>query len=696
MLLVLLVALELNPIAPGLAPSDALIEKLDAALAAKGPGFHPHTRHLDKYGHPLFTNRLILESSPYLLQHANNPVSWYAWGDEPFARAAREHKPVLLSIGYSTCHWCHVMERESFEDPEVARVINQDFIAVKVDREERPDLDAIYLAAVEALTGDGGWPMTVALTPARKPFFGGTYFPRAPFLQMLAAVKSAYSERPEQVATLAKQLTDAIQKAGRPEQPKTLPGAMAIRWQVEHLARDYDAVNGGFGKAPKFPKPVELELLLRYHRRTGDPQALRMVVHTLESMAAGGIHDQLGGGFHRYSTDEQWLKPHFEKMLYDNAQLASLYLEAWQVTGRADFARVTRETLEYVLREMTDAGGGFWSASDADSPAPGGAEVEGYFFTWTLPDLEAVLGERATAAAAALGVSAPGELDGRSILRQVSELPGEDRQKLLLARSHREPPMVDHKLLPSSNGLMISALARAGFAFGEPRYLDAAARAATAVLANLNEKERFLDDLAALEQGLLELHEATRDQRWLSKALELQKTLDSHFRDGKGGYFLTSNGAKGLLVREKPAHDGVIPSGNSMAALNLLRLSELTGNAGWRKQAVRTMEAFAGQIPSMPAMLGALDWTLDRALEVVLVVPPGQSETELTQVVRRAWLPNAVHAIAEDGKGTGPLFEGRHARKDKAVAYVCRSNVCGLPTSDAPALAEQLAKADPF
>ncbi len=342
--LLLVAALEQNPAAPGLDPSPALVQKLAAALAAKGHAFRPHTRHLDGRGRPLFTNRLILETSPYLLQHANNPVSWYAWGDEPFARAAREHKLVLLSVGYSTCHWCHVMERESFEDLEVARYLNQNFIAIKVDREERPDVDGIYMAAVEALTGGGGWPMTAALTTERQPFFGGTYFPRDRFLDLLQQLRRVYEKDPGRVAAVAKDLTRAVQENAQPTRAGNLAGPDAIREAAERLARSYDAVHGGFGGAPKFPTPVTLELLLRYHRRTGDAQALKMVVHTLESMAAGGIYDQLGGGFHRYSTDEQWLKPHFEKMLYDNAQLAVVYLEAWQIMGRADFSRVVRET----------------------------------------------------------------------------------------------------------------------------------------------------------------------------------------------------------------------------------------------------------------------------------------------------------------------------------------------------------------
>ena len=697
-------AAEENPALPGLAASGALPGRLAAALAAKGPGFKPHSRHTGKKGRPLFTNRLIFETSPYLLQHANNPVSWYAWGDEPFARAAREHKPVLLSVGYSTCHWCHVMERESFEDLEVARYLNENFIAIKVDREERPDLDGIYMAAVEALTGGGGWPMTAALNPERQPFFGGTYFPRDRFLDLLQQLRHVYDKDPGRVATTAKDLTRAVQENAQPAAPGNLAGPEAIREAVERLARSYDAVHGGFGGAPKFPTPVNLELLLRYHRRTGDAQALKMVVHTLESMAAGGIYDQLGGGFHRYSTDAQWLKPHFEKMLYDNAQLAVVYLEAWQMTGRADFLRVVRETLDFVLREMTDPRGGFWSASDADSPGPNGEEIEGYSFTWTPREIETVLGgQRAAAALAAYGVTARGQLDGRSILRRVGEAPEDARKQLLAARGRRAQPAIDRKIIPAWNGLMISALARAGFALGEPSYTAAAVRSAEDVLAHLDEKERFLDDYAALAQGLTDLDEATHDPRWLTKAIALHGKLEARFHDAAGGgYFLTPEGKQGLLAREKPAYDGVMPAGNSLAALNLLRLSELTGDAQLRKRAEEVMAAFATRLPAMPAMLAALDWSLDLPLEVVLVLPHGNAGRDLLDLLRRAYLPNAVRAVASEGSDLEkqarlvPLFEGRSAHRGKATAYVCRKNVCDLPTSDASTFARQLAKVEPL
>jgi uncharacterized protein YyaL (SSP411 family) len=712
---------EENPPAPGLAPSPALVKKLAAALAAKGPDFRPNTHHFDLRRRPLFTNRLILETSPYLLQHANNPVSWYPWGDEAFERARREKKPVLLSIGYSTCHWCHVMERESFEDVEIARYMNENYVAIKVDREERPDVDDVYMAAVELLTGSGGWPMTTVLTPERQPFFGGTYFPRRQFLDVLQQLRRVYDQDPQRVVKVATQLTRAVQESAQPARPEKVPGPEAIRSAVERLAGSYDSAHGGFGGAPKFPTPVNLTLLGRYYRRTSDAQALKMLEHTLEEMAKGGIYDQLGGGFHRYSTDAQWLKPHFEKMLYDNAQLAIAYLEGWQLTGRADFAQVARETLDYVARDMTDPRGGFFSASDADSPGPGGEEIEGYYFTWTPGEIEGVLGtERSALAEATYGVTRRGDVEGRSILRRVKPVDGaaleSARKELLAARSKRAPPPIDSKIVTGWNGLMISAFARAGFAFGEARYTKQATRAAGFLLGSVKAGEQikrswkdgkaqedgFLDDYAALAQGLIDLYEATADSRWLTESIALQRALDARFRDASGGYFLTPEGKQGLLAREKAAYDGVIPTGNSIAALNLLRLSELTGNEDYRKRALEILGAFASRIQAMPALLGALDWSLDQPLEVVVVLPRDNAGEPLLQVLRRAYLPDAVRAIAAEGKDldaqarTVPLLESKRALKGRTTAYVCRKRVCDLPTPDPAVFARQLARIEPL
>ena len=634
---------------------------------------------------------------------------------------AAEKKPVLLSIGYSTCHWCHVMERESFEDLEIARYMNENYVAIKVDREERPDVDDVYMAAVELLTGGGGWPMTTVLTPDRQPFFGGTYFPRRQFLDVLQQLRRVYDKDPERVAKVATQLTRAVQESAQPARPDKVPGPEAIRSAVERLAGSYDAVHGGFGGAPKFPTPVNITLLGRYYRRTSDAQALKMFEHTLEEMAKGGIYDQLGGGFHRYSTDAQWLKPHFEKMLYDNAQLAIAYLEGWQLTGRADFAQVARETLDYVARDMTDPRGGFFSASDADSPGPGGEEIEGYYFTWTPGEIETVLGmERTALVEATYGVTRRGDLEGRSILRRVKPAEGavfeSARKELLAARSKRAPPPIDRKIVTGWNGLMISAFARAGFALGEPRYTQQAVRAAEFLLANVKRGERlarswkdgkaqedgFLDDYAALAQGLIDLYETTAETRWLTEAIALQHALDARFRDANGVYFLTPEGKQGLLAREKAAYDGVIPTGNSIAALNLFRLSELTGNEEFRKRALEILGAFASRIQAMPALLGALDWSLDQPLEVVVVRPRDDTGEPLLQVLRRAYLPDAVRAIAAEGKDldaqarTVPLLESKRALKGRTTAYVCRKRVCDLPTADPAVFARQLARAEPL
>jgi uncharacterized protein YyaL (SSP411 family) len=415
-----------DPDLPGVArPNDALVAHLRSALETKPAGYEPRTEHHEANGAPTYTNRLVLETSPYLLQHAHNPVNWHPWGDDAFERARRENKPVLLSIGYSTCHWCHVMERESFEDVEIATFMNQHFVSIKVDREERPDLDDVYMQAVQMMTGGGGWPMTLALTPDREPFFGGTYFPprdgvrgaRQGFLTILRDLAAAYARDPAHVADQARQLSARMRDLARSSPPAGMPGAQAIYLAASRLARAFDPEWGGFGRAPKFPQPSAHELLLRYFRRTNDAQALQITLLTLEKMAAGGIYDHVGGGFHRYATDRAWMVPHFEKMLYDNAQLAVLYLDAYQITHRDDFARVVRETLDYVAREMTSPKGAFFSATDADSEKPDGEHEEGWFFTWTAAEIDALVGaERARLVRAYYGVTEAGNFEGRNIL----------------------------------------------------------------------------------------------------------------------------------------------------------------------------------------------------------------------------------------------------------------------------------------
>ena len=727
---------------PGAAPYDAtLADRLRAALAAKGAGYLPRTHHLvaGKATAPKYTNRLILQSSPYLLQHAHNPVNWYAWGDEAFAEARRSGRPVFLSIGYSTCHWCHVMEGESFEDEEIARFMNEHYVCIKVDREERPDIDAIYMAAVQALTGSGGWPMSVWLTPAREPFFGGTYFPprdgargaRHGFLTVLGELVQTYQKDPERV----KKASEALSRAVREEmdaQATPAAGAGGISAQpiaatVEYFKRAFDDVHGGVRRAPKFPSNVPVRLLLRYHRRTGDTRALQMAVLTLEKMAGGGMYDQIGGGFHRYSTDERWLVPHFEKMLYDNALLAAAYAEAHQVTGRADFARVVRETLDYVLREMTAPGGGFFSATDADSEGE-----EGKFFVWTEKEIRALVGADAPRFMRYYGVTAGGnfaEIPGANILNTAHPDEAEwaalapARAALYAARAHRVPPLRDDKQLAAWNGLMISGLAVGARILGEPRYASAAARAADFLLVHLRDGDRlrrsytdgradgagFLDDYAFLAAGLFDLYEATFEARWLREALALADATQRRFGDAaRGGWFMTSGEHETLIAREKPAYDGAEPSGTSVALRNALRAFAFTGDERWREVAAQGFGGLHAVLEGKPVAITeallALDTFTDAAREIALVWPAGgeaaggAAAEPLRATLRRVFLPNAAIAGAADGAGVAALAEiapwmaGKLAQSGKATAYVCEHGHCELPATDPALFAQQLAK----
>jgi len=745
-----------NPSLPGMeSPGNELSELLAAAVRERGQDYKPRTRHTSADGSPLYTNRLILEASPYLVQHAHNPVNWFPWGEEAFDRARTEGKPVLLSVGYSTCHWCHVMERESFEDPEIAAFLNQHFIAIKVDREERPDVDAIYMRAVRILTGRGGWPMTVAMTPDRLPFFGGTYFPardgdrrgRKGFITILGELHERYQADPQGVLAEAETLSRRLQDRSARSGPSELADAQGIVRAVRALARSFDPQWGGFGRDKKFPRPSHLQLLLRYHRRTGDPVALTVVTKTLEKMAAGGIHDQLAGGFHRYSVDRRWFVPHFEKMLYDNAQLAVIYIEAWQATGREQFATVARGILDYVTREMTHPRGGFYSATDADSPVPGHGgspghphEEEGWFFTWTLDELRGLLGpESARLVAGWYGVTEKGNFEGRTILmtqrspqlvaRQLgvseaalSKALTEARPILMEARNKRPPPGLDDKILAAWNGLMISAFSRAGLALDEGRYTEAAVRAANFVLGDMRRDERlyrswhdgqlrhnaYLEDHAFLAQGLLDLHESTADLRWLEAAISLQAELHERYLDVEGGgFYHTSDDHEKLIARDKPATDGAQPAGNSVALQNLLRLAEITGEPGYQQEAERGLRAFSRQLrggsTGLTQMLCALDFLLDRPIEVVLIVPGTQSDAgPMLASLRGRFLPNRSLLVANEGKDLRdkqvhiPLFGSRSTRGEKVTAYVCREGVCKLPTNDPVEFSRQLEEVDPL
>ncbi len=735
---------------PGASRFDPdLAARLDSKWVARDPSYRPRTRHVRPDGSPKYTNRLFLESSPYLLQHAHNPVNWYAWSDEAFETARRLGRPVVLSVGYSTCHWCHVMEEESFDDEEIARYLNENYVIVKVDREERPDVDAIYMSAVQALTGRGGWPMTVWLTPDRKPFFGGTYFPardgdrgaRVGFLTLLRRLKAAYDGQGEKVADASARLTEAIRESLAPRPGAgNLPTASVLEAAAAFYRSRYDSTNGGLAGSPKFPSGLPVRFLLRYHRRAQDPEALRMATQTLEKMAGGGMYDHAGGGFHRYSTDARWLVPHFEKMLYDNALLVMAYLEGYQATGREAFARVARETLRYVERDMTSPEGAFYSATDADSLTPAGRREEGYFFTWTPDEIRTALGEeQARIVNAYYGVTPGANFEGRNILhvpqplqevarglglapdRLLSAIEG-SKDRLYAARAKRPSPLRDDKILAAWNGLMIGAHAQAALVLGDARYAERGARAARFVLARMRRDGRllrsyrdgearhsaYLDDYAFLIAGLLDLYEATGDPGWLREALSLDTTLEKRYEDKEhGGYFMTSDDHEALLAREKPAYDGAEPSGNSVQALNLLRLHELTTDDRYRLRAERALSAFGGRMAEAPAalseMLMASDYQLDTPKEIVIVARASRDDAApLLAKLRSAFVPNRVLIVAAEGEDLKaqsqlvPLLEGKLSRKGPATAYVCERRVCQLPTADPEVFARQIRKVEPL
>jgi hypothetical protein len=732
---------EVLPSAPPLPP--AIRKKIALELASRSSDYEPRTRNLHPDGSPEYSNRLLLEASPYLQQHAHNPVNWYPWGDEAFADAGRLGRPVLISIGYSTCHWCHVMEEESFDTVAAASYLNEHFISIKVDREARPDIDAVYMAAVHAMGKKGGWPLNVWLTPGREPFFGGTYFPprsigeRPGFLDVLRRINEFYTNDRAQVAALSKRITGTIQQqlAGQSARQSRIPDRSVFDLALATTARAADRQWGGTRGEPKFPSSVPLRFLLRHYRLTGEKDALTLATLTLEKMAAGGIYDHVGGGFHRYSTDARWLVPHFEKMLYDNALLAVVYLEAAQLTGRADFAAVSRSILDYVAREMTSSDGAFFSATDADSLSDSGEAEEGWFFTWTPAEIESALGaDLAKVVTAYYGVTPRGDYEERNILHawrsrekvaaelEISEsaLDGAlDRARELLyeARSRRAQPLRDTKVLVSWNGLMISAFARAGLVFGEERYVAAAARAAGFILDEMQadgvlrrvyqagraDGPAFLEDYAFLIAGLLDLYEVDAQPRWLRAASVLQSTLDTHYIDALGGgYFQTADDADALLAREKPSRDGAIPSGNSIAVLNLLRLEEFTGDHQYSDTVIPIFSAFSDLMDSQPTavseMLLALDFYLSKRVEIVFITPPDKNGLDaMLAPVRATFFPNRVLVAAAESEQLeshaelNPLLRDRIARNGQTTAYLCQNFVCGFPTADPATFAEQLA-----
>jgi uncharacterized protein YyaL (SSP411 family) len=664
------------------------------------------------------TNRLADETSPYLLQHAHNPVDWYPWGEAALARAKAEGRPIFLSIGYAACHWCHVMERESFEDETTAQLLNHEFVAIKVDREERPELDAIYMDAVQQMTGSGGWPLTVFLTPDGLPFYGGTYFPSEPrhglpsFRQVLAGVADAWRQRRGEVEAAGAQIAAAIARrvessgadGGRPA-----PGLLEAA--VSALEADFDAHHGGWGGAPKFPQPMTIEFLLREHVRTGDVRPLAMARRTLDAMAAGGIFDQLGGGFARYSTDARWLVPHFEKMLYDNAQLARVYVHAWQLTDAPTYRAVAQATVEFMRRDMSAPEGGFISSLDADT---GG--VEGASYTWTRAQIEAVLGADAADFARAYGVTDSGNWEGTNVLARAAGVDDEQfasaRARLLAARNQRPQPARDDKLLAAWNGLAIAALAEAARAFERADWAADAARAADLMLSRLRDADgrlmrswrdgrasgrAVLEDHSHLAAGLLALYETDFNERWFVAARDLVETVLAHFADPAGGFFDTADDHEALIARPKGVQDNALPSGNAMAASVLQRLAALTGEPRYGTAAERALALavpIAARYPTGFAQwLIAIEGALTPPLELAIVGDPAAPETRaLLAVARRGYRPDLVVAVSARADDSAiPLMAGRAAHDGRATAYVCRNFACRQPVTLPQELAAQLA-----
>jgi uncharacterized protein YyaL (SSP411 family) len=671
-------------------------------------------------------NHLQDETSPYLLQHVDNPVDWYPWGEEAMELAKAQDKPILLSIGYAACHWCHVMAHESFEDESTAAQMNADFINVKVDREERPDVDSIYMQAVSAMTGRGGWPMTVFLTPDAKPFYAGTYFPNEPrhgmpsFRQILTGVSQAWERDRENVVGSADDVAQQLRALADVDLESEAVNPGVFKSALRGLGQRFDPTWGGFGDAPKFPQPMTLEFLLRESLREDDGHALEMAETTLRKMAEGGMYDQIGGGFARYSVDNRWLVPHFEKMLYDNAQLVRVYLHAWQVTGNPFYRRIVEETLDYVLLEMRHAGGGFYSSQDADSEG-----VEGKFYVWSADEIREALGDDADAFIQIYGVSEEGNWEGHNILNlrvdpeklaaqrgtepgAVASLVAAARATLYERRAKRVWPGLDDKVLTSWNGLMLAALAEAGTVLNRKDYIDAARSNADFLYGTMRldsgrllrtwkagsdaKYNGYLEDYAYLADGLLALYEATFDARWVDWARELAELMRTHFRDTKnGGFFDTSDDHERLIHRPKDLQDNAVPSANSMAASVLTRLSLLTGDGDlWQlaEESTATMSKFMSQYPSgFGQWLNVASFMRSEPLEVALI---GNEEqiAPLLEVVRKGYRPFQVIAAGEDADL--PLLESRTRIEAKGTAYVCRRFVCQAPVTDPRELERRL------
>ncbi len=725
---------------PGCSSPDA-VETIPTQDPVEGPADTEESA-LPEPAHT-HTNRLIDETSPYLLQHAHNPVDWYPWGEEAFAKSRDEGKPIFLSIGYSSCHWCHVMERESFENEEIAAYLNEHFISIKVDREEHPEVDDIYMAAVVAQTGSGGWPMSVFLNSDLKPFYGGTYFPpedafqRPGFKSLLKQIANVWKEEPDKVAEIATQLTSAINDRLTRQMGGGALTKDLVSGGVKQLGGSFDPTYGGFSPAPKFPSSPSIAILLREHARTGDAPLLNMATVTLDRMALGGMYDHLGGGFARYSVDEKWLVPHFEKMLYDNAQLAQAYLEAYQVTKSPFYKRVAEETFEYVLRDMRDERGGFYTAENADSEGE-----EGKFYIWTRDEiLEHLGGEDGAFFADYYRVEDDGNFDsrehyhaGQNILHldkpleataeeqgttaaELGERVEALKDKLLAVRGTRVRPSRDDKVLASENALMISAFAKGYQVLGDDRYRDAAAEAARFIVTELKDGDALLrryrngvsgipailDDYAYMVVALIDVYETTFDPQWLAEARALTDGMLKRFWDGEtNGFYFTSEDHENLIVRARSAQDGPTPSGNSMAALGMLRLAKLIDHADYNDKANAVMEAHYEYLALAPAgylnMLGAVDFFLYPPKEVAIVGTPGSDGVNaLLSALHGDFVPNKVVAFidpsSDDAESIGeqiPLLMHKTLIKGQAAAYVCKNFACKLPVTTPEAFLEQL------
>ncbi|MBI1783835.1 thioredoxin domain-containing protein [Candidatus Sumerlaeota bacterium] len=687
---------------------------------------------------PAHTNHLLHESSPYLLQHAHNPVDWYPWGEEALAKAKKENKPIFLSIGYSACHWCHVMERESFENDEIAKILNDNFVSIKVDREERPDLDDIYMQAVQMMTGSGGWPMSVFLTPDLRPFFGGTYFPPGDrgqmigFRRLLMTLAEMYKREPEKIADTAKQMMDALHETEKEvgaEAGKQV-GLPVLDQAAHELGRRFDPVYGGFGSAPKFPPSMALNLLLREHKRTGDAHLLEMAEKTLTKMALGGMYDQLGGGFARYSTDHLWLVPHFEKMLYDNALLAPVYFDAALVTGNKFYERIGREILDYVLRDMSDPAGGYYCAEDADSEGE-----EGKFYVWPLKEIQDTLGgEDAKLFCDFYGVTTQGNFEGENILNVVTPLEefarranadagaiqkrlDAARAQLFALREKRVHPFKDTKILTAWNGMMITAMARGAQVTGDSRYLASAQGAAKFILGSLRTEDGrllrtwgkgkakipgFIDDYAMFIGGLIDLYETDFNPDWLENAERLAQLMMDHFYDKNAAAFFTTDGQdSSVLLRRKDVYDGATPAGNSAAVLALLRLAVFLDRSDFRAFAGATFSAMHQYLTRMPGavhhLLCALSFTLESPKEIAIIADPTKEETgAILRALRGRYLPNRAIALApaaDTAKGFNAkiaLLKEKTETDGKPTIYVCKNYTCARPVHTVEELADLL------